>query len=98
MFLELFDWLYEQFSPIRVFSYLTFRSAFAALTTLVICFIFGGRIIELLKKMKIGQSIRDDGPKTHLIKSGTPTMGGIFIILSVVIAILLWGNLQSKAV
>jgi len=98
MFLELFEWLYEHFSPLRVFSYLTFRSAFAALTTLVICLIFGSKIIELLRKLKIGQSIREDGPKTHLIKSGTPTMGGILIILSVVIAILLWGNLQSKAV
>jgi len=93
---ELFEFLYGIFSPFRVFSYLTFRSAFAALTTLLICFIFGGRIIEFLRKIKIGQSIRTDGPQTHLAKSGTPTMGGIFIILSVVIAMLFWGDLQNK--
>ena len=93
---ELFEFLYGIFSPFRVFSYLTFRSAFAALTTLLICFIFGGRIIEFLRKIKIGQSIRADGPQTHLAKSGTPTMGGIFIIFSVVIAMLFWGDLQNK--
>jgi phospho-N-acetylmuramoyl-pentapeptide-transferase len=68
---------------------------FAALTTLLICFIFGGNIIKFLLKLKIGQSIRQDGPATHLIKSGTPTMGGLFIILSVVIAMIFWGNLQN---
>jgi len=93
---ELFEFLYGIFTPFRVFSYLTFRSAFAALTTLLICFIFGGRIIEFLQKIKVGQSIRADGPQTHLAKSGTPTMGGIFIILSVVIAMLFWGDLQNK--
>jgi len=98
MFLEFLDFLFNYFSPFRVFSYLTFRSAFAALTTLLICFIFGGKIIELLRKLKIGQSVREDGPKTHLVKSGTPTMGGTFIILSVVIAMLFWGNLHNKAI
>jgi phospho-N-acetylmuramoyl-pentapeptide-transferase len=90
------EYLYGIFSPFRVFSYLTFRSAFAALTTLLICFIFGGKIIEYLQKIKVGQNIRHDGPQTHLAKSGTPTMGGIFIILSVVIAMLFWGDLQNK--
>jgi len=98
MFYELIEYLYGIFTPFRVFNYLTFRSAFAALTTLLICFIFGGRIIEFLRKLKIGQSIREDGPQTHLLKSGTPTMGGIFIILSVVISMLFWGNLQNKAI
>ena len=96
MFLELIRPLIRFFTPFNVFIYLTFRSAFAALTTLLICFIFGGRIIEFLRKLKIGQSVREDGPQTHLVKSGTPTMGGIFIILSVVIAMLFWGDLQNK--
>jgi len=98
MFNELFELLYGVFSPFRVFSYLTFRSAFAALTTLLICFIFGGKIIEFLQKLKVGQNIRADGPESHLIKKGTPTMGGIFIILSVVIAMLVWGDLQNKMI
>jgi len=98
MFYELIEFLYGFFTPFRVFGYLTFRGAFAALTTLLICFIFGGRIIEFLQRLKIGQSVREDGPATHLKKTGTPTMGGIFIILSVVIAIGLWGNWQNTAV
>ena len=98
MFLEIFRPLINYFTPFNVFIYLTFRGAFAALTTLLICFIFGGRIIEGLRSLKIGQSIREDGPQTHLAKSGTPTMGGLFIILSVVIAMLFWGDLQNKAI
>jgi len=98
MFREMILPLIKYFTPFNVFTYLTFRSAFAALTTLLICFIFGGKIIESLRRLKIGQSIREDGPVTHLIKSGTPTMGGLFIILSVVIAMLFWGDLQNKAI
>jgi len=98
MFLEFFYPLFRIFTPFNVFIYLTFRGAFAALTTLLICFIFGSQIIEFLRKLKIGQSIREDGPQTHLNKSGTPTMGGVFIILSVVIAMLFWGDLQNRAI
>jgi phospho-N-acetylmuramoyl-pentapeptide-transferase len=98
MFLEIIRPLIKYFTPFNVFIYLTFRGAFAALTTLLICFLFGGRIIEFLRKLKIGQSVREDGPQTHLAKSGTPTMGGLFIILSVVVAMLFWGDLQNKAV
>ncbi|MCL2758976.1 MAG: phospho-N-acetylmuramoyl-pentapeptide-transferase [Treponema sp.] len=98
MLIEFFDLLFSYFSPFRLIGYLTFRSAFAALTTLLICFAFGGRIIEFLRKLKIGQSVREDGPQTHLVKTGTPTMGGIFIIISVVIAMLFWGDLQNRVV
>ena len=98
MFLEFFDLIFSYFTPFRVFGYLTFRSAFAALTTLLICFVFGGRIIEFLRRLKIGQSVREDGPQTHLLKSGTPTMGGIFIIFSVVVSMLLWGNYHNRAI
>jgi phospho-N-acetylmuramoyl-pentapeptide-transferase len=90
--------LIKYFTPFNVFSYLTFRSAFAALTTLLICFLFGAALIEFLRKLKVGQSVREDGPATHLVKTGTPTMGGIFIILSVVIAMLFWGDFRNSAV
>jgi len=98
MFLEFIYPLFRYFTPFNVFLYLTFRSAYAALTTLLIWFIFGNRIIEFLRKLKIGQSIREDGPATHLSKSGTPTMGGIFIILSVLISMLFWGDLSNWVV
>jgi phospho-N-acetylmuramoyl-pentapeptide-transferase len=98
MFLEFVYPLVKFFTPLNVFSYLTFRGAYAALTTLLICFLFGGKIIEALKRLKVGQSIRSDGPATHLAKSGTPTMGGIFIIGSVVVAILLWGDLGNAMI
>jgi phospho-N-acetylmuramoyl-pentapeptide-transferase len=98
MFLEFIYPLVKYFTPFNVFLYLTFRGAYAALTTLLICFIFGGRIIEALRRLKIGQSIRADGPESHLIKGGTPTMGGVFIIFSVSAAMLLWGDLDNKMV
>jgi phospho-N-acetylmuramoyl-pentapeptide-transferase len=90
--------LIKYFTPFNVFTYLTFRGAFAALTTLLICFLFGSKIVEFLHKLKIGQSIREDGPSTHLSKQGTPTMGGIFIIISVVIAMAFWGDLRNITV
>lgn len=95
MFLE---WIYpleKYFSALNVFRYLTFRSAYAAVTALLIAFLFGPAIIERLKIFKFGQSVRSDGPKTHLVKTGTPTMGGVFIILSVSIAVLLWVDLHN---
>jgi len=98
MFLELIYPLFKLFTPLFVFNYITFRGAFAALTTLLICFILGAKIIELIRKLNIGQTIREDGPQTHLKKAGTPTMGGLFIILSVLIAMLFWGNLHNRAV
>jgi phospho-N-acetylmuramoyl-pentapeptide-transferase len=98
MFLEFVYPLVKFFTPFNVFSYLTFRGAYAALTTLLICFLFGGRIIEALKRLKVGQFVRSDGPATHLVKSGTPTMGGIFIIGSVMVAMLLWGDLDNAMI
>jgi phospho-N-acetylmuramoyl-pentapeptide-transferase len=98
MFKEFIFPLYKYFTPFNVFSYLTFRGAYAALTTLLICFLFGSRIIEALTRLKIGQSVRSDGPATHLVKAGTPTMGGIFIIGSVVVSMLLWGDFGNKMV
>jgi phospho-N-acetylmuramoyl-pentapeptide-transferase len=98
MLQELGQILVKYFTPFNVFSYLTFRSAYAALTTLLICFLFGGKIIEGLTRLKIGQSVRSDGPANHLAKTGTPTMGGIFIIGSVVVSVLCWGDLNNKMV
>jgi phospho-N-acetylmuramoyl-pentapeptide-transferase len=98
MFLEFIYPLVKYFTPFNVFLYLTFRGAYAALTTLLICFVFGGRIIEVLRGLKIGQSVREDGPTTHLAKTGTPTMGGVFIIISVLISMLFWGDLDNKMI
>ena len=96
MFLEFLYPLVKIFTPFNVFQYLTFRGAYAALTTLLLSFVFGPGIIEALRKFKIRQSIRNDGPSTHLKKSGTPTMGGLLIILSTVLAALLWMDLGSE--
>ena len=98
MILEFIYPLVIYFTPLNVFSYLTFRGAYAALTTLLVCFLFGTRIIEALRRFKIGQAVRNDGPATHLVKSGTPTMGGIFIIGSVAVSMLLWGDLNNRMV
>ncbi len=95
MFLE---WLYplvQYFTPFNVFRYLTFRSAYAALTALLIAYLFGPFIIEKLRLLKVGQSIRDDGPQTHLKKGGTPTMGGVLVILGVTAAVMLWQDLHN---
>jgi len=98
MFLEFIYPLVKYFTPLNVFQYLSFRGAYAALTTLLICFIFGPRIIEALKRLKIGQAIREDGPATHLSKDGTPTMGGIFVLLSILIAMLFWTDFGNTRV
>ncbi|MCL2190651.1 MAG: phospho-N-acetylmuramoyl-pentapeptide-transferase [Treponema sp.] len=98
MFQEIFEPLVGLFTPFNVFRYITFRGAYAAITTLLICFLFGGKVIEALRRFKVGQSIRDDGPATHLAKSGTPTMGGILIIGAVLVSMLLWGDIRNHLV
>jgi phospho-N-acetylmuramoyl-pentapeptide-transferase len=98
MFLEFLYPLVKFFTPFNVFQYLTFRGAYAALTTLLLSFVLGPRIIEALRKFKIRQIERNDGPSTHLVKSGTPTMGGLLIIFSTIIAALLWMDLESEKV
>ena len=95
MLLEFLYPLVRYFTTFNVFKYLTFRSAYAALTTLLVCYLFGPSIIEALRRLKVGQSIRNDGPVSHLKKVGTPTMGGLMIILSVTLASLLWQDLAS---
>ncbi|OPY82708.1 MAG: Phospho-N-acetylmuramoyl-pentapeptide-transferase [Smithella sp. PtaU1.Bin162] len=85
--------LHTAFSSFNVFRYITFRTIYATITALVICFIVGPWLIRKLQSMQIGQQIREDGPQSHLTKKGTPTMGGILIIFAVVVATLLWANL-----
>ena len=98
MFLEFLYPLVKYFTPFNVFQYLTFRGAYAALTTLLLCYLLGPRIIESLRKLKVGQAIRNDGPQTHLVKGGTPTMGGVMILVSIIIASLLWQDLENRKV
>ena len=89
--------LRDMSSFFNLFGYITFRAAGATITTMIISFIFGGRIITYLRKKQIGQEVREDGPATHLKKQGTPTMGGLIILLSVVLPVLLWGRLESTS-
>lgn len=81
----------------RVFQYLTFRSILAAITALIVGLLLGPTTIKWLRNLQIGQMVRDDGPQSHLAKAGTPTMGGVLILLSVTISCLLWADLQQTA-
>jgi phospho-N-acetylmuramoyl-pentapeptide-transferase len=95
MFKEFLYPLVKYFTPFNIFQYITFRASYAAVTSLLISFIMGPKIIQILKSKKAGQEIRKDGPETHLAKSGTPTMGGILIILSIVTSVILWQDIRS---
>ncbi|MBN1381427.1 MAG: phospho-N-acetylmuramoyl-pentapeptide-transferase [Deltaproteobacteria bacterium] len=85
--------LHTTISSFNVFRYITFRTIYATITALLICFIFGPWLIRKLQALQISQTIREDGPNSHLTKKGTPTMGGILIIFAVVISTVLWANL-----
>jgi phospho-N-acetylmuramoyl-pentapeptide-transferase len=97
MFYYLFDYINKVFDPpgFDVFRYLSFRSALAAITALFLGFYVGPIIIRFLHSKQIGETIRELGPETHKAKSGTPTMGGIIIIISVVVPVLLWADIIS---
>ena len=95
MLKELLFPLVEYFSAFNIFQYITFRAAYAAVTALFISFLFGPKIIRSLKKFKLGQMVRSDGPKSHLHKTGTPTMGGLIMILSILVSALLWMDLKN---
>jgi phospho-N-acetylmuramoyl-pentapeptide-transferase len=98
MLLELAQWLARDIRLFNVFSYITLRTVLAALTALVISFIVGPTMIRKLTAYKIGQAVRDDGPQTHLVKAGTPTMGGALILVSIAITTLLWADLSNRYV
>lgn len=98
MLIWLADWL-QQFDPgFRVFSYLTLRAILSTLTALLIAVIIGPKMIRWLQRMQIGQTVRDDGPESHLAKSGTPTMGGLLILAAIVSSVLLWADLSNRYV
>ena len=98
LYFLLYEQLYRHVSPLRVFRYTTFRTAFASLTALFLCVVLGPWLISRLRQFEIGQYIREEGPKSHQKKAGTPTMGGILIIISIVIPTLLWADLRSPYV
>ena len=87
--------LHTTFSVFNVFRYITFRTIYASLTAFFICFLLGPWMIRKLAEMQVGQYIRDDGPKTHLGKAGTPTMGGTLILLSIAVSVFLWSDLTN---
>ena len=98
MLLELAQWLAKDVRTFNVFGYITLRTVLAAMTALVISFLFGPPVIRWLAEKKIGQAVRDDGPRSHLTKAGTPTMGGALILIAIGITTLLWGDLKNRYV
>ncbi len=98
MLLELAQWLAKDIHAFNVFGYITLRVVLATMTALVISFMFGPMVIRWLTEKKIGQSVRSDGPQTHLVKAGTPTMGGALILIAVSISTLLWTDLSNRFV
>ncbi|WP_286263073.1 phospho-N-acetylmuramoyl-pentapeptide-transferase [Thalassotalea atypica] len=98
MLFWLSEYLTQYYSGFNVFSYLTFRAIISTLTALVMSLYFGPKLIRYLQRMQIGQTVRDDGPESHLSKSGTPTMGGILILAAIVSSVLLWADLSNRYV
>jgi phospho-N-acetylmuramoyl-pentapeptide-transferase len=94
----LYEKLFPFFHPFRIFRYLTFRTAFASLTALLIGLFIGPYVIQKLREFQIGQYIREEGPQSHQKKSGTPTMGGVLIVISIVLPTLLWADLANPFV
>ena len=94
----LYEKLYLFFHPFRLFRFLTFRTAFASLTALLIALFIGPWVIQKLREFQIGQYVRDDGPQSHLKKTGTPTMGGILIVIAILVPTLLWSDLSNPFV
>src|SRR5512138_1672128 len=100
MLYYLAEFINKKFNPpgFDVFRFITWRSALAAITAMIISFWIGPRIIKKLNEDKVADEIRDDGPKQHLVKAGTPTMGGIIVLLSVLVPVLLWGDIKNTYV
>jgi phospho-N-acetylmuramoyl-pentapeptide-transferase len=98
MLLALAQWLAPDIRFFSVFNYITLRTVLSAMTALGISFLVGPAMIRKLTAYKIGQSVRTDGPQTHLVKAGTPTMGGALILTSIAITTLLWGDLRNHYV
>jgi phospho-N-acetylmuramoyl-pentapeptide-transferase len=96
MLLWLAQYFQQEVGPLRVFNFITFRAMFATMTALAIGLLAGPAVIRFLARMKVGQAVRHDGPQTHLIKSGTPTMGGVLILISIGVSTLLWADLSNR--
>ncbi len=96
MLLELFQWLAKDIRPFGVFNYLTLRAVLATMTALVIGLVAGPAVIRKLTAWKVGQAVRTDGPQTHLVKSGTPTMGGVLVLIAIGVSTLLWMDLSNR--
>ena len=97
----LFHWLYPlhvDYPIFNVFRYLSFRTIYSIITALVICFIMGPWLINLLSRYQIGQPVREDGPEQHYIKRGTPTMGGVLVLFAIIMPTLLWADLSNPLV
>ncbi len=98
MLYALLQILQDYVSWLNAFSYITLRSVMSTLTALALCLLLGPRMIRTLSERQMGQPIRDDGPQTHLVKAGTPTMGGALILLALVLSTLLWSDLSNRYV
>ena len=98
MLLWLIEYLTQYYSGFNAFQYITMRAILGALTAMLVALVAGPRLIHYLDKYQIGQEVRDDGPETHLTKVGTPTMGGLLILLSVSISTLCWADLSNRFV
>jgi phospho-N-acetylmuramoyl-pentapeptide-transferase len=91
----LYQVLQRYFSPLNVFRYITVRTVYASLTAMFLAFVFGPWLIRKLRELQIGQFIREEGPQAHQKKAGTPTMGGVLIVLSTLVPTLLWADLTN---
>jgi len=96
MLLILAQWLQDDYGFFRVFSYITFRAVMATMTALLIGLVFGSWVIRKLTAMKVDQAVRTNGPQTHLAKEGTPTMGGVLILIGIFISCVLWADLSNR--
>ncbi|MEA5444842.1 phospho-N-acetylmuramoyl-pentapeptide-transferase [Gammaproteobacteria bacterium AB-CW1] len=96
MLLWLTEYLTQFHTGFSVFQYLTMRAILGVLTALAFCFVVGPAMIRHLSRYQIGQQVRDDGPQSHLVKAGTPTMGGALILLAVTVSTLLWADLENR--
>ncbi len=98
MLVWFFDYLSRYYHAFNVFEYITLRAVLAALTGLIISLLLGAPIIRRLKRLKVGQVVRTEGPKSHYVKTGTPTMGGVLILLSMTISSLLWAKWNNPKI
>ena len=96
MLLWLAQYFQQDVGPLRVFNFITFRAMFATMTALAIGLLAGPSVIRMLARLKVGQAVRHDGPQSHLVKNGTPTMGGVLVLISIGVSTLLWCDLSNR--